>query len=280
MRVELAKTIAQSRANMKTIGALVLSLALLSTSSLVAASKGNSPSQSLAGVPAAEMPAKAAELVKAAKARDRRTATADIVNAAVDLNPAATPQVVGAIAKATPSMAPLAAGIAAAQLPKQASVIARAAAAAAPAEAGKIAAAVCRAVPSDYRAIAIAVGTAVPSANKAVLESIASVLPNLKPGIESAMAGYGGQAPSVALILDSARTPDARLTPVPALVAASPAGPVVGPQSISTPTPAPAPAPRPPAVGPPFIPLSNTPTNVTSGSSGDVPTGGRNYAAP
>jgi hypothetical protein len=37
---------------------------------------------------------------------------------------------------------------------------------------------------------------------------------------------------------------------------------------------------RGPAVGPPYIPLTSTPTNVTSGTSGQVPTGGRNYAAP
>ena len=35
-----------------------------------------------------------------------------------------------------------------------------------------------------------------------------------------------------------------------------------------------------PAVGPPYIPLTTPPTNVTSGTSGQVPTGGRNYAAP
>jgi hypothetical protein len=37
---------------------------------------------------------------------------------------------------------------------------------------------------------------------------------------------------------------------------------------------------RGPAVGPPYIPLSTTPTNVTASGSGEVPPGGRDYATP
>jgi hypothetical protein len=37
---------------------------------------------------------------------------------------------------------------------------------------------------------------------------------------------------------------------------------------------------RGPAVGPPYIPLTTTPVNVTTGTSGQVPTGDRNYASP
>jgi hypothetical protein len=37
---------------------------------------------------------------------------------------------------------------------------------------------------------------------------------------------------------------------------------------------------RGPAVGPPYVPLTTTPTNETPGEAGEVPEGGRNYAAP
>lgn len=38
--------------------------------------------------------------------------------------------------------------------------------------------------------------------------------------------------------------------------------------------------PRGPSVGPPYVPLSGTPGNINPGTSGVVPTGGRNYASP
>ena len=50
--------------------------------------------QTLSQVPAAELPAKAAELVKAAKTRDRGFLTADIVTISLSINPVATPAIV------------------------------------------------------------------------------------------------------------------------------------------------------------------------------------------
>src|SRR5437588_5017535 len=72
----------------------------------------------LASVPAAELPTKAAELVAAAKRHNRETTTISIVKASVELNPAAAPAVVGAIARAVPDVASIAASIAAAAQPK------------------------------------------------------------------------------------------------------------------------------------------------------------------
>jgi len=217
----------------------------------------------LAVVPAAELPAKAANLVQQAKARERQGITVNVVKAAVAVNPAAAPAIVGAIARAVPDMAAVAAGTAAAEQPKQASAIAKAAAAAAPAKVSAIVIAVCRAVPNEYQAIAVAAAQAVPGAGKQIVEAVAEALPSLKGPIEKALASYGGNLASVADTLAVAgRISTAAETPR----ADTPAGGA----SVA----------RGPAVGPPYIPLTTTPVNVTPGTSGQVPAGGRNYASP
>ncbi len=241
---------------MKWIALVSLGLVWLGTSLCPAT---DSPYKSiLSQVPAAELPAKSAGLVKDARARDRESVTRDVVKSAVEINPAAAPLIVSAIARAVPDMAPLAAGVASAQQPKQAAAIARAAAAIAPATADKIVIAVCRAVPNDYRNIAVAVAQAVPGSGSEVLKAVATVMPDLQPGIDRVLASYGNNLPSVGAVLD------ARL---------SPGGQGAGdslPISLA----------RGPTIGPPFIPLSGTPTNVTPATSGNVPPGGRDYAPP
>ena len=262
---------------MKTIIAVVLSVACLTALNSFGrdASKANPFNETLAAAPAAELPATAADLVLQARSRDRQATTVNVVKSSVAINPAAAPAVVGAIARAVPDMAPLAAGTAAAELPKQAAAIAKAAAAAAPSKAGKIVVAVCRAVPNEYRSIAVAVSEAVPGSGKEILKAVASALPGLKPGIETALAGYSGNVPSVGIALDQA----AKASPgtaaassyavVPNAVGTGPAsGGGLGPMV------------RGPAVGPPYIPLTTTPVSVSATNSGIVPPGGRNYSAP
>jgi hypothetical protein len=250
---------------MKYITVIALSVAFLTACPSFAtdAPKANPFNATLATVPAAELPAKAADLVLQAKPRARQAATVNVVKSAVGINPAASPAIVGAIARAVPQMAAAAASTAASEQPKQASAIAKAAAAAAPAKAGQIVSAVCRAVPNEYQAIAVAVSQAVPAAGKEIVDAVASALPNLKPSIEKVITGYGGIVASVADTLSQA----ARISTVA--------------DTSSTPTAAGAGSfARGPAVGPPYIPLTTTPTSVTPGTSGPVPTGGRNYAAP
>ena len=212
--------------------------------------------QALAAVPAPELPAKAAELVKQAKTRDLATTTVGVTKAAVTINSATAPSVVGAIARAVPDMADVAAGAAAAEQPKQAAAIAKAAAAAAPSKAGKIVVAVCRAVPKDYRSVAVAVAQTVPGSAKEVLAAVASAIPELKSGVEAALTAYTGDTISVAAILDQASD---SLNGTAAAKGSSARGPTVGP---------------------PFIPLSGTVTTITPDTSGEVPTGGRDYAKP
>lgn len=262
---------------MRIITSIAISVALLGACSAFGkdAPRAKSYNQLLTSVPAAELPAQAAELVTQANSRDRQATTIEVVKAAVGLNPAAAPAIVGAIARAVPVMAAIAAGAAAAEQPKQASAIAKAAAAAAPAKAGKIVTAVCRAVPNEYRNIAVAVSQVTPSAGNEIVRGVAAAVPNLKPPIERALAANGyGSVVSVAGTLDQAATVARTSADAGGVspVVASPADPVTGAGG--------APMVRGPAVGPPYIPLSGTPTNVTSGSSGEVPEGGRNYAQP
>jgi len=254
---------------MKTITSFLLVVACLGVADLWAgdSAKSDLTREVLRGVPAAELPAKAAGLIQHAKAADQGTLTVKVVKAALDLNPAAAPAVVGAIARAVPDMAAIAAGSAAEVQPKQASAIARAAAAAAPSKTGKIVTAVCRAVPNDYRNIAVAVAQVAPDSTKEILNAVSAALPDLKPFIAQSVAGYAGNGFSVGAALDQAGQSSQAI-----------------PAGTSTPPPVTMPQPvgfaRGPAIGPPYIPLSGTPTNVVPGNGGEVPTGGRGYAAP
>ena len=259
---------------MKRITSIALSVAFLVACASLGkdAPKANPFTEVLAAVPAAELPAQAADLVLQAKPRHRQATTVNVVKAALGVNPAAAPAIVGAIARAVPEMASVAAGAATAEQPKQASAIAKAAAAAAPSQAGKIVVAVCRAVPNQYRNVAIAVSEAAPGAGKEIVNAVATALPGLKPYVERVLAGYGGNVPSVADTLDQAAKGSPTSTPSPSatpMLPTTPASPTLAGM-----------LPRPPAPGPPYVPLTRTPTNVTSGTSGEVPTGGRNYADP
>ena len=262
---------------MKSFTSILLSVAFLAAFSSFGkdAPKANPFNQTLSAVPAAELPAKAADLVLQAKSRNRNATTIDVVKAAVGINPAAAPAIVGAIARSVPDMASVAAGAAAAEQPKQASAIAKAAAAAAPAKAGKIVAAVCRAVPNEYRNIAVAVSQAVPTAGREIVTAVAAALPDLKPGIDKTLAGYGGGVVSVASTLDQAAV--VAKTSTASAAGASVAAPTATTPGVAAGSPTVA---RGPTVAPPYFPLTSTPTNVTTSTSGEVPEGGRNYAKP
>jgi hypothetical protein len=247
---------------MKLLSNLVLcALALFAFSSSAADAVSKPFQQALSATPMAELPAKAADLVKSARISDRVLMTAEVVEAALAVNPNTGPAIVAAIAKAVPDMAAIAAGKAAELQPGRAAEIARAAAAAAPSKASKIVAEVCRAAPPAYRTVAIALAQLAPAESIEILREVASVFPELKTGIDRALAASGTSAPSVASVLDSAKTAAAN-SPLP--FASTGSGfPLRGP-----------------AVAPPYLPGSGTSSNVTLSTSGTVPPGGRNYASP
>jgi hypothetical protein len=267
---------------MKRIAILALSLIGLSAFTASAADTTNPYREQLSRVSAAELPPKAADLIKSDRSRERTTTTINVVKAAVGINPAAAPAIVGGIARAVPDMAATAAGTAAAEQPKQASVITRAAVAAAPSKAGKIVIAVCRAVPNEYVAIAVAAAQAAPDSAKEIVQAVAAAIPELKASIEKALASYK-TLPSVQIVLSDAAKIAPTLTSQQNTPTASVPGATVaasGRTAASTAASASGSTARGPSIGPPYIPLSGTPGNVTPSTSGDVPTGGRNYASP
>ena len=214
----------------------------------------------LTAVTSAELPAKSAELVAQADAKNLKQTTLDVVRAAVGLNPAAAPAIVSSIGQSTPTMAATAAATAISLVPNQAVVIARAAAAAAPGQAGAIVEAICRVLPASYQAVASAVAEVVPGAGKEILAAIVAALPELKNAVTQTVASYNGNTPSVGTVLMQVAQVESSVT------SSVPAPPVS--------------LPRGPSVGAPLVPISSTPVVLDPGSGGTVPTGGRGYSSP
>jgi len=219
----------------------------------------------LSDVPPAELPAKAAELIKSAKAKDRSTTIVKVVRAAIKLNPAAASAIAGAAAQSAPAMASIVAATAVNEQPRQAGAISRAAATAAPSQAGEIVIAACRTMPGAYRDIALCVAQAVPASIEEVLKGVAAVFPDLGPGIETALKASAGKPLSVAGVLDSARLALLALPDAPPIHPAPTGGGAADRTRLSR---------------PPFIPLSGNPGQLKSSASGTGSEGGRNYATP
>jgi len=213
-------------------------------------------------VPAAEVPAKAAEIVSQAGVSSRDAVAGDVVKASLKKNPAVATAVVGAICRKSPETAPTVAATAVGIQPKQAKLIAQAAAAAAPAQAGEIVKAVCKVAPSAYREVALAVAQVAPKAAKEILSGLSEALPALKGPIDQAIASYNGQPLSVPPVLDQI-APDAAFSP----------------RFAATPSVLPPPPPRGPTIGPPYVAYTVPATNVPP-NGGIVPPGGRAYEAP
>jgi hypothetical protein len=204
----------------------------------------------------AELPAKAADLVAQADAKQQQQTTIDVVKAAVGLNPAAAAVIVGSIAQKTPAMAATAAGTAAGLVPNQAATIARAAAVAAPQQAGKIVEAICRVLPAAYAEVAEAVADVVPGAGKEILAGVSAAIPALKGPIDKVLlAGNGGVASVYAV-----------LTQVESTQPSVSSGVGVQPMIVS------------PVIKPPFVSPPANPVNLNPGSGAPVPPGGRNYS--
>jgi len=209
----------------------------------------------------AELPAKAAELVAAADAKQLKQTTIEVVKAAVGLNPAAAPAIVGSIAQSTPAMAATAAATAVVLVPNQLVAIARAAAAAAPAKAGSIVEAICRVMPVNYQKTADAVAEVVPGAAKEILTGIVAAIPELKDSINQTLASYNGQIPSVSAVMTQVAQNESSASAT-AMASGTPS------------------MPRGPSSGPPQITISGTTHVLNPGTGGTVPSGYRGYASP
>jgi hypothetical protein len=245
---------------------MITAVALVATLKLCA---GDAPAANpffgtLSTVSPAELPAKAAELVSQADAKNRVETTINVVKAAVGLNPAAAAAIVGTIALSTPEMASVAAATAVKLVPNQAIAIARAAAAAAPSQAGKIVEAVCRVVPSAYQEVANAVAGVAPGEGKAILAGVSAAIPVLQDPINKVLISNNGGNPSVSDVLGQVST--TTTMPTASLISPTTVTPLVSvAQPLVTFKP----------VKPPVSPV-----NYSSGSGGQVPTGGRDIPAP
>jgi len=155
----------------------------------------------LAASPAAELPARAAELVMGADATHRPQMTVAVVNVALGMNPAAVLALVGSVAETSPDMAATAATTAVTRKPNEAVDIARAAAAAAPGAARWIVEGICRVVPADYDNVARAVLREVPGAGPEILTGVAVAIPELKGEIEAGVQAYHGAKPVAGAVL-------------------------------------------------------------------------------
>ena len=155
-------------------------------------------------VPAAELPEKAASLVKSFGKLERETMATNVVKIAVRIGPAAAPLIVGAVARAVPEVAASSAQAAALEQPTQAEDVARAAAAVASARAGEIVLAVCHAAPGQYKQIAIAVACVAPTEARNILQAVCAFRPELKLYIDVEIAMRPLETPSVAWCLAQA----------------------------------------------------------------------------
>jgi cytochrome c1 len=159
---------------MKTANAVAVTFALILAGG-VAVAKDESVAaikEALSKGPTAEMPAKAADLVFAAKADVRDSMAGDVVKTAIKLKPTVTLAVVGAVCQKSPETAPTVAATAAKSQPKQAKQIAQAAAAAAPAKAAEIVKAVAKVLPKSHREVALAVSQVAPQSATVILASV------------------------------------------------------------------------------------------------------------
>lgn len=240
---------------LKYVMTFAAALALATTFNVRAGQAASPVLAELSTATAMELPAKAAELVSQADSKNLKQTTIDVVNAAVGLNPAAVATIVGAIAQSSPDMAATAVTAAVNLLPNQAVAIARAAAAAAPSQAGKIVEAICRIAPGSYEEVADAVAEVAPGAAKEILAGIVAAIPSLNDSINMALAGYNGAVPSVSKVLD--QVPQIMASSAPITLAS--ASPGLNPEVY---------LPRGPSINKPSVPVSMTPSNTLSASSG------------
>ncbi len=221
--------------------------------------------KTLKGLPAVEMPAKAAQMIAAASAEDREATLGYVITAALELRPTSILPVVGAVARQTPEVAAATAVKAAAIQPKKLSEIAAAAAAAAPKQAGNIVEALCKAAPAKYSVVASSVARAVPSASQQIVAAVKVAVPSVKPLVERATSDLAQDASVAAIMLRSELLQSSAARSSESVVASA------------SPTPV-----GPPTVGEPYNPLPGGPEIIyTPGSTKPVPEGGdRDYSNP
>jgi len=237
---------------------------LLEGSSFTAVGQDNTQYyQSLARVPAPELPATSANLAGQAAPEARGACAGRIARTAVKINPAATVAVVGAISRAQPATAGEVAETAVREQPSLAPDICRAAVAAAPQHTLEIVTRMAHVVPADLMRVAIAASEAAPAASVDILRAVASLRPGLKPYLDRELARCAPAIPSVSRCLGRAQASQLRDATEMALADSR----TNGNNTLGSPV---------PAASIPLKPIGPKPPH----GGVDHPPGGRNYARP
>jgi hypothetical protein len=190
--------------------------------------------QSVATAPAAELPARAAQIVTQASDTEREEVAIMTVTEAVSRRPAAAAAIVGAISKAAPEVTVAVAREAAKLSSDQASEIARAASMAVPAQAHKIAAAVAKVAPASAVRVTRVVAWAVPENAHVIVQNVVSVVPQLKAQIEQDQTITSLVRSSASSAAETAGTGEVRTRP--GTITGDPA-PTTAPTPVGPPTP-------------------------------------------
>jgi hypothetical protein len=133
--------------------------------------------------PAAELAARAADLVTQASKADQEEVAVATVRDIAARRPATIVAVVGAISKANSEVSVAVAAEAAKLIAERASEIAKAAAAGAPSQASQIAAAVAKVAPKSATKVTRAVASIVPDQTTKVVETVLSSVPSARADI-------------------------------------------------------------------------------------------------
>jgi hypothetical protein len=240
--------------------------------------KTNQYLQLLRNVSVLELPAQAAKMIHEAKAENRSTVTVEVIAAISVIKPAAVPAVVGTVAQNEPEQAATAAAAAIEYQPDLAPAVVRAATVSVPKQVSAIVIAACGRAPSQYQRIAIAAAEAAPTASPQILNGVAAAIPALKSAIEQAAKTSASAAQPIEvspIIMAAAKIagPTVALTPEPSLKVSSAPALASAAEALSGTASG-------PVVGSPFHNLPRAPGEVTPNDTYQVPTGGRNYAAP
>jgi hypothetical protein len=171
--------------NQVTLAALIAALSFFAASSVGAISQSDilTIKRAVAAVPAAEVSAKAVQMVTQASETDREEVALTTIREVVVARPAAVVAVVAAISKAAPEVSVAVAAEAAKLSSGQATEIARAAATGAPAKSDQIAAAVAKVTPKAALKVTRAVASVVPDQTARVIETVVASVPAAKPQI-------------------------------------------------------------------------------------------------
>jgi hypothetical protein len=141
--------------------------------------------KAVANAPAAEVAAKAAQIVSQATKADRQDAAVATVREIVSKKPATLIAAIGAMTKAAPDLSVAIVTAATKLSPDQAAQIAKAAATSAPDQADQIAAAVAKLTPKTALQVTEAVALAVPSQSSKIVEMVLAAVPSAQNEITS-----------------------------------------------------------------------------------------------